>query len=96
MPLRDEGYARTGPLLSDYLRSGAMPAIVGEDVPVEDEEEWLANDIRTYLRRDVRDLANMRGLEPFVRAQRALAGLTGQLLNAASLARLAGVALSPG
>ena len=48
--------------------------------------------MRTYLQRDLRDLANLRELEPFVRAQRTLAAMTGGLLNFAHLANHAGIA----
>ncbi|MBT4502853.1 MAG: DUF4143 domain-containing protein [Gemmatimonadetes bacterium] len=92
IPQRDEGYARTGPLLRNYLQFGGMPAIVDEVVDDEEKIEWLWNYIQTYLQRDVRDLANLRELDPFVRAQRTLAGMTGQLLNISNLARLAGIA----
>jgi len=60
-------------------------------IDAEEKYEWLRDYIQTYLQRDVRDLANLRDLEPFVRAQQALAGMGGQLLNASALARLAGV-----
>ena len=92
IPNRDEGYAQMVPLLRDYLQFGAMPAIVDEDLTAADKADWLRNYMQTYLQRDIRDLANMRELEPFVRGLRALAGLTGQLLNVSGLARLAGVA----
>jgi len=92
MPQRDEGYAQIGRLLQNYLQFGGMPAIVDEALDDEEKIEWLRNYIQTYLQRDVRDLANLRELEPFVRAKRALAGMTGQILNVSNLARLAGIA----
>ena len=49
--------------------------------------------IRTYLQRDVRDLANLRELEPFVRAQKALANLSGELLNTSQLAKQSGISM---
>jgi hypothetical protein len=68
-----------------------MPALCDAAVSDEEKYDWLRDYIQTYLQRDVRDLANLRDLEPFVRAQQALAAMGGQLLNASALARLAGV-----
>jgi hypothetical protein len=47
----------------------------------EDRFEWLANYVRTYLERDVRDLAAFRDLEPFVKLQRLVALQTASILN---------------
>ena len=91
MPLGDQGYARDTRHFDQYLRFGAMPAIVDAELKDDEKREWLHDYIRTYLQRDVRDLANLRDLDPFVRAQKALAGLTGELLNINNLARMAGI-----
>ncbi len=68
------------------LKFGGYPALVDEAMTEDDRYFWLANYVRTYLERDVRDLASFRDLEPFVRLQREVAALTGQLLNASSVA----------
>ena len=91
IPAREKRYGRVRQLLEDYLQFGAMPALVDESVEVEEKYEWLSNYIQTYLQRDVRDLANFRELEPFVRAQRTLSELTGGILNLARLANQAGI-----
>jgi hypothetical protein len=91
MPARDGEYARSMAVWRDYLQFGAMPALSDAAVSAEEKYDWLRDYIQTYLQRDVRDLANLRDLEPFVRAQQALAAMGGQLLNASALARLAGV-----
>ncbi len=91
IPLTDTGYAKAENAWADYLEYGAMPAIVDSSVEKSEKREWLQDYIRTYLQRDVRDLGNMRELEPFVRAQKALAALSGQLLNVSELAKQAGI-----
>lgn len=91
IPQRDESYARMGRLMENYLQFGAMPALVDEELTEGDKNDWLRDYIQTYLQRDIRDLANLRELEPFVRAKKVLAGSTGQMLNLNSLARLAGI-----
>ncbi|MDQ5767096.1 ATP-binding protein [Thiothrix subterranea] len=91
IPLTDTRYAKAENAWADYLEYGAMPAIVDSSVEKSEKREWLQDYIRTYLQRDVRDLGNMRELEPFVRAQKALAALSGQLLNVSELAKQAGI-----
>ncbi len=68
------------------LRFGGYPALVDETLSDEDRYRWLGNYVRTYLERDVRDIASFRDLEPFVKLQREIAALTGQVLNASSVA----------
>ena len=92
IPLQSEEYAVTSRLMEQYLRFGAMPAIIDDELDDEDKFDWLHDYIQTYLQRDIRDLANLRELEPFVRAQKALAGLTGQCININNLARQSGIA----
>jgi predicted AAA+ superfamily ATPase len=92
IPRTDTAYAKAESAWSDYLEYGAMPAIVDASLTVTDKREWLHDYIRTYLQRDVRDLGNLRELEPFVRAQKSLAALGGQLLNISELAKQAGIA----
>lgn len=74
-----------------YLLFGAYPA-VSDNVLSEDEKyTWLKNYVRTYLERDIRDLASFRDLEPFIQFQRYLAINTGCLINASSIANRLGM-----
>lgn len=68
-----------------YLMFGGYPVLTDETLSDEDRYTWLSNYVRTYLERDVRDLASFRDLEPFLKLQRALAIQTGNLINAAAL-----------
>lgn len=65
---------------------GGYPAISDEELTDNDRFLWLTNYVRTYLERDIRDLANIRDLEPFVRLQQIMALRTGGILNANDIA----------
>ncbi|MDR3175546.1 MAG: ATP-binding protein [Desulfovibrio sp.] len=98
LPFRtDRGYleARKGsPAPVDYntlwalIHRGAMPAMAAEGM---DWQLFYAAYVRTYLERDVRDLAQVGDEVKFLKFMTAAAAMTGQLLNHASLARDAGV-----
>ena len=92
IPGADTRYAQVRSLLESYLQFGSLPALTDDTLSAEEKYDWLADYVRTYLQRDLRDLANLRELEPFVRAQRTLAAMTGGLLNVAHLANHAGIA----
>jgi predicted AAA+ superfamily ATPase len=92
-PLESPGFARMEADFERYLRFGGMPVVHDPELSDSEREEWLANYQRTYLERDVTDLAAMRDLEPFVLAQRALAARTGRLVNFSDLARNAAIAV---
>lgn len=74
-----------------YLRFGGYPALVNETLTDEERWEWLLDYVRTYLERDIRDIASIRDLEPFVKLQQAMAIQTGQTVTESSLANLIGV-----
>lgn len=74
-----------------YLRFGAYPALTENSMTDENRYLWLHNYVRTYLERDVRDLASFRDLEPFIKLQKALAIQTGNLINASALASQIGL-----
>ena len=67
------------------LRFGGYPALTDEEADDEDRYRWLSNYVRTYLELDVRDLASFRYLEPFIKLQREVAVLNGQLYNASNV-----------
>lgn len=74
-----------------YTRFGGYPALSAAELSEEDRFSWLKNYVRTYLERDVRDLAALRDLDPFVRLQRYVALHTAEILNVATLAGQVGV-----
>jgi predicted AAA+ superfamily ATPase len=65
-----------------------MPAMAAEGM---DWQLFYAAYVKTYLERDVRDLAQVGDEVKFLKFMTAAAAMTGQLLNHASLARDAGV-----
>ncbi len=68
-----------------FLTFGGYPALTDDGADDEERYRWLSNYVRTYLERDVRDLASFRDLEPFVRLQREVAVLNGQIYNASAV-----------
>lgn len=89
--LLDERSAQKQAAWQHYLLFGGYPALVADDISDDERFLWLGNYVRTYLERDVRDLASFRDLDPFVRLQRATALYTGCVLNASNFARDMGV-----
>ena len=78
---------------SHYLKYGGYPAISGEDSNDDEKFDWLHNYVRTYLERDIRDLASFRDLTPFIKLQQYIAVNTGNLINATSIANQLGISL---
>ncbi len=74
-----------------YMKFGAYPAISDTQIDDEDKVDWLRNYVKTYLERDVRDLAELRNLEPFSKVQKLVALSTAQLMNYSQIAVEAGV-----
>lgn len=74
-----------------YLNFGSYPAISDSQLHDDDKNDWLLNYVRTYLERDIRDLAEIRNLEPFAKVQKILAINTAQLTNYSQIAVEAGV-----
>lgn len=78
-------------LFEFYLTFGGYPAISENALSDMERDEWLRNYIRTYLERDIRDLADFKNLEPFLRIQQTTALLTGNMLNYSQLAKEADI-----
>ena len=76
-----------------YLKYGGFPAISEDDSDEDEKFDWLQNYVRTYLERDIRDLASFRDLEPFIRLQQYLALNTGNLSNMSSISRELGISI---
>lgn len=87
-----DGHAQGIRAFEYYLNFGGYPAIIDSTITDEERREWLNNYIRTYLERDIRDLVNLKDLEPFVRIQKTSSLLTGTPINYSQLAREAGIA----
>lgn len=83
--LMDNDHSSKSEAWEYFLRFGGYPALTDEDMDDEERYRWLAGYVRTYLERDVRDLASFRDLEPFIRLQREVAVLNGQTYNASAV-----------
>ena len=91
IPAASRTYARAMAAWKTYLQFGGMPWMHDPRLTDEDRWDWLRDYHRTYLERDVADLARITDLEPFVRLRRAVALRTACTLNASELARVSGV-----
>jgi predicted AAA+ superfamily ATPase len=89
----EPAYAVKQKVYDFYLKYGAYPALTNELLTDEEKYEWLTNYVRTFLERDIRDLASFRDMEPFVKLQRYLANVTGNILNYSSIAKETGVSV---
>ncbi len=74
-----------------YLQLGGYPMLWDKKISDDEARTWLYDYVQTYLQRDIRDLAEIRNLEPFVLAQRMSARLTGKLINYSALAKESGI-----
>ncbi|KKL76925.1 hypothetical protein LCGC14_2040000, partial [marine sediment metagenome] len=91
--LLHQDHARRSSILGQYIKFGGYPAVSDKSFSDEKRYIWLSDYIRTYLERDIRDLAEIRNLEPFVKIQQMSALLTGQTINFNKLASEAGVTI---
>jgi len=74
--------------LEDLLFHGLFPRIPDQNL---EPTPWLDGYVRTYIERDVRQLANIGNLDTFNRFVALCAGRSGQLLNLSGLASDTGV-----
>lgn len=88
------GYESKVKAYQHYLSYGGYPAISDEGLTHEERIIWLKNYLKTYLERDIRDLADFKNLEPFLVIQKMSALLTGQMVNYTLLAKEAKVHLN--
>jgi predicted AAA+ superfamily ATPase len=74
--------------LYQIIWQGAFPAMVTSKI---DRDLFYSSYVRTYLERDVRDLAHVGDAHVFLKFLRAAAARSGQLLNMADIARDTGI-----
>jgi len=84
-------FAKRKKVFDYYLLNGGYPALVNESLTDDDRFSWLKGYVKTYLERDIRDLADFKSLEPFVKFQKMTALLTAQLVNFSHLGNESGV-----
>lgn len=89
--LLDSDHPRKKNIFDTYLKFGGYPAISDSSISDKEKQDWLRNYVRTYLERDIRDLAELRRLEPFTKVQKLLALNTARLTNYSQIAVEAGV-----
>ena len=87
----DPEFAQKDYYYNYYLKNGGYPALVNEKFTDNDRFDWLKMYVRTYLERDIRDLADFKSLQPFVKVQQVTSLLTAQQLNYTKLAKEANI-----
>jgi hypothetical protein len=92
VPAASASFAAAERHFRSTVEFGAMPPVLDPELNSKERISWLKDYQRTYLERDVTDLAALRDLEPFVMAQRVLASRTARMVNFSDLARSAGIA----
>jgi len=92
LPIRlDVNFAKKQKAYEYYLKFGGYPAISSDNLSDTQRYRWLKNYAKTYLERDIRDLAELNNLEPFKKVQTLFAINTAQLMNFSRVATEAGV-----
>lgn len=79
-------------LYAEYMFFGGYPKIVLEN-SVEKKEKYLQQIIDTYIKKDIRDLANIKNIKKFNDLLKVLSSQSGQLLNVAELSRKCNIAV---
>jgi len=78
-------------LYKEYIFFGGYPKIVLED-SIEKKERYIQQIIDTYIKKDIRDLANIKNIKKFNNLLRTLAEQSGQLLNISTIANACSLA----
>ncbi len=84
-------YKELLPLYEEYVLYGGYPAIVLEE-DVEKKEIKLKQIINTYIKRDIRDIANIKHIDKFNGLLKILASQAGELLNISELSNTVNLA----
>ncbi len=84
-------YGKKKGVFDYYLKFGGYPALVNKEFNDDDRFEWLSTYVKTYLERDIRDISEIKDLEPFMKVQRISSLLTGQMVNFSKLGNEADV-----
>jgi len=89
--LLDPEFSRKQDAWQHYTLFGGYPALTETGLTADDRFEWCTNYVKTYLERDIRDLASFRDLDAFTKLQRYLAQQTATVINTASIANQLGL-----
>ncbi|MCO5248850.1 MAG: AAA family ATPase [Chitinophagales bacterium] len=89
----DGHYAQKITTYHFYQTFGGYPFLTHSELNDDERYIWLSNYVKTYLERDIRDLANFRDLESFIKLQNYLANLSGKIVNYSSVAKEAGISV---
>ncbi len=77
-------------LAEEYIKFGGYPQVVLENSE-EKKQSYLSQIINTYVRKDIRDIGNIRDVDSFNKLLEVLASQSGQLLNVLELSNTLGI-----
>ncbi len=72
------------------IHQGSFPEVVEQQKQDKDLKDFYNAYVRTYIERDIKKLINVHDENAFMKFIRAVAGLTGQMLNYATIADICG------
>ena len=93
-PLLDPDWAKKQLAWDNYLDFGLMPVMCDSELDRDEKLDWLKDYTTTYLQRDIRDIARINDLEPFVKIQKHCGLLSSQTINYSQLASRASVSVN--
>ncbi len=79
------------PLFKEYVLYGGYPAIV-QEMAIEKKEKKLKQIINTYIKKDIRDITNIRDTAKFNNLLQIIASQSGGLVNINELSNTVGIA----
>ena len=77
-------------LAKEFIRFGAYPRIALEKSE-EKKQAYLSKVINTYIRKDIRDIGNIKNISPFNKLIEVLASQSSQLLNVSKISNTLGM-----
>ncbi len=77
-------------LAEEYIKFGGYPQIILENSE-EKKKVYLSQIINTYIRKDIRDIGNIRDISSFNKLLEVLASQSGQILNVLELSNTLGI-----
>lgn len=77
-------------LAQEFIKFGGYPGVVMENIE-EKKQIYLSQIISTYIKKDIRDIGNIRDISNFNKLVEILASQSGQLLNVVELANTTGI-----
>jgi predicted AAA+ superfamily ATPase len=79
-------YAR----ITTHIHKGFFPELYETESGLKDWADFYSSYFQTYIEKDIRDLLNIKDESAFIKFVKAVASLTGEILNIAAIAEICG------